>query len=118
MPIPGNYKVRESRLLVAEDGTAKLELTMYAYPKPYTAAFELVPVLSKKELLESAIRRTCIGYLRLKFEPSVVEAFIEFTDTEEGGWLRYVAVNAQTGERELQREDLFQDVVKFLDEES
>ena len=118
MLTPGNYKVTSSRLLVAEDGTAQLELTMYAYPKPYTALFELAPVQSEEDQRRQYVRTMCIDYLRVKFNWDEVQGFIEYIDTTPEQWLEYIATNKATGEFELQRGDLMMDVIKFLDRES
>lgn len=114
----GNYKVKESRLLVAEDGTTQLELTLHGYPRSFTAQFELVLVESREDRLKAAIRQVCIDYLKVKFNWDVAQDFIELTDTEPEQWLKYIATNAQTDEIELQREDLYLDVVRFLETET
>ena len=116
MLTPGNYKVKESKLIVAEDGTTQLELAVHGYPKPFKALFELIPVQSKEELMESSIRRSCINYLHAKFDIDVATYFTKYVDTEGGGWTQYAATNKATGEVELQREDLFLDADKFADE--
>ena len=117
MLTPGNYKIKESYLIIGDDGSTQLELTVYGYPKSFTALFELVPVQSKEDRLEAAIRKTCIDYLKLKFEVDTVNRFIEELDTDPERWLEYMATNAQTGELELQRWELTNDVSRFLEVE-
>ena len=114
----GNYKVKSSRLIVGEDGSTQLELTLHGYPTSFTALFELVPVQSEEDRLEAAIRKMCINYLMVKFQPKDAEYFIEHTDTTPERWLDYVAVNAQTDKPVLQRGDLMLDVIMFLERES
>ena len=113
----GNYKVKSSRLIVGEDSSTQLELTVYGYPKPFTALFELVPVQSEEDRLEVATRQICIDYLRLKFDSATAEAFIEYTDTTPEQWLKYIATNKATGEVELQRWVLYDGIQRFVEEE-
>lgn len=119
MLTPGNYKVKESRLIVGEDGTTRLELDVRGYPRSFTAQFGLVPVQSQEDREEQAAREWAIVYLKVKFNWDEVQGFVEFADTEDDcDWMQYIATNAQTGKITLQREDLVQDVIKFLDRES